>query len=87
MTKEPNCTYEGVRTFTCQICGNVVTESIATNGAHADADNDGYCDYCKNMMTGGDHCPQCGKIHNGGFGDRLTGFFHRIAAFFTGLFR
>ena len=87
VTAEPNCTYEGVRTFTCQICGNVVTESIATNGAHADADNDGYCDYCKNMMTGGDHCPQCGKIHNGGFGDRLTGFFHRIAAFFTRLFR
>ncbi|MBR6314511.1 MAG: leucine-rich repeat domain-containing protein [Clostridia bacterium] len=87
VTREPNCKYEGVRTFTCQICGNVVTESIATNGVHADADNDGYCDYCKNMMTGGDHCPQCGKIHNGGFGDKLTGFFHRIAAFFTRLFR
>ncbi len=87
VTKEPNCTYEGERTFTCQICGNVVTESIATNGKCADPDNDGYCNYCGNMMTGGDHCPQCGKIHNGGFGDRLTGFFHRIAAFFTRLFR
>ena len=87
VTREPNCTYEGERTFTCQICGDVVTESIATNGAHADPDNDGYCNYCGDMMTGGDHCPQCGKIHNGGFGDRLTGFFHRIAAFFTRLFR
>ena len=88
VTAEPNCTYEGVRTFTCQLCGAVRTENIPTNGKHADPGNDGYCDYCGKILTDEEgHCPQCGKIHNGGFGDKLTGFFHRIAAFFTRLFR
>ena len=33
-------------------------------------------------MTGGDHCKVCGKIHNGNFFDKLTGFFHRIIGIF-----
>ena len=37
---------------------------------------------CGEQMQGGDHCKFCGKIHNGGFFDKLTGFFHKIFAIF-----
>ncbi len=54
---------------------------------HTDADNDGYCDTCDEMMEGGSHCPKCGKIHNGNFFDKLTGFFHKIIYRLTHLFK
>ncbi|MDR9824116.1 hypothetical protein RCJ22_00670, partial [Vibrio sp. FNV 38] len=53
---------------------------------HADNGNDGYCDTCGEMMIGDGHCLQCGKIHNGGFSDKLVGFFHRIIYRITHLF-
>ena len=44
---------------------------------HSDENNDGKCDGCGEQMTGGDHCPQCGKIHKGFF-QKIVGFFHKI---------
>ena len=34
------------------------------------------------IRTQSNHCKFCGKIHNGGFFDKLTGFFHKIFAIF-----
>ena len=53
---------------------------------HVDDNNDGYCDNCEEKMIGGEHCLQCGKIHNGRFVDKLVGFFHRIIYRVTHLF-
>ena len=44
---------------------------------HTDKNNDGKCDGCGTQMTGGEHCPQCGKIHKGFF-QKIVGFFHKI---------
>ncbi len=34
VTREPNCTVEGITTFTCSICNGTKEEPIATNGVH-----------------------------------------------------
>lgn len=81
------CTEDGVCVYACFRCGEVFQTGIPAFG-HIDEDNDGYCDRegCGEMMTGGDHCPQCGKIHNGGLFDKLTGLFHKIIYRLTHLF-
>ena len=79
------CTYDGSAVYKCTICGKSYTESIPAL-SHSDEGNDGYCDYCGRIMTGGKHCPKCGKLHNGGFFDKLTGFFHRLIYRLTHLF-
>ena len=84
VTTEPSCTEKGVKTYTCE-CGDSYTRVLPALG-HLDKGNDGYCDRCSKMMTGGEHCPKCGKIHNGGFFDKLTGFFHRLIYRLTHLF-
>jgi len=67
----------------CSVCGQVLTAQEETPLAdHADANNDGKCDMCENQMQGGSHCKYCGKVHNGNFFDKLTGFFHRLLAVF-----
>ena len=81
VTTEPTCTADGETTYTCSVCGDTYTEPIPATGEHEDADNDGYCDTCEEMMTGGQHCKFCGKIHTGLFG-WLIKFFHSILAFF-----
>ncbi|MBQ5969764.1 MAG: hypothetical protein IJL52_06565 [Clostridia bacterium] len=48
---------------------------------HNDEDNDGYCDDCSEMMTGGNHCKLCGKVHDGTFG-WFVRLLHRIFALF-----
>lgn len=85
VTTEPTCEEEGIETYTCSHCGDSYTKPIA-KVAHDDADNDGKCDTCETQMTGGDHCPRCGKIHNRNFFDKLTGFFHKIIYRLTHLF-
>ncbi len=86
VTTEPTCTTDGITTYTCT-CGDTYTDPIPALG-HIDEDNNGYCDRsgCGEMMTGGDHCPKCGKIHNGGFFDSIVGFFHRLIYRLTHLF-
>ena len=81
ITTDPTCTADGETTYTCTICGDTYTEPIPATGEHIDADNDGYCDTCEEMMTGGQHCKYCGKIHGGLFG-WLVKFFHSIFAIF-----
>ena len=81
VTTDPTCSTDGETTYTCTICGDTYTEPIPATGEHADADNDGYCDTCEEMMQGGDHCKFCGKIHGGLFG-WLVKIFHSIFAIF-----
>ena len=68
---------DGTHTLTCNRCKQP-GEAIAC----ADEGNDGKCDFCGDQMQGGDHCKFCGRIHNGNFFDKLTGFFHKIFAVF-----
>ena len=80
-TCEADGSYEEV--VYCADCGEEISrETITIPGGHVDDDNDGLCDNCGEKMQGGDHCKFCGKIHNGGFFDKLTGFFHKIFAIF-----
>ena len=81
ITTPATCTADGETTYTCTVCGDTYTEPIPATGEHEDADNDGYCDTCEEMMTGGQHCKFCGKIHGGLFG-WLVKFFHSIFAIF-----
>ncbi len=81
ITAEPTCTTDGETTYTCTACGDTYTEPIPATGTHADADNDGKCDACEEMMVGPGHCKYCGKIHGGAFG-WLVKFFHSIFAIF-----
>lgn len=77
----PTCEKEGTRIFTCTLCGHEETETLAKL-QHEDKNNDGKCDNgCGQMMTGGNHCKYCGKVHDGLFG-WLVGFFHSILAIF-----
>ena len=79
------CTKDGSydKVIYCVNCGEELSrETITTEKrTHTDSDNNGKCDTCGEQMTGGDHCPYCGKIHNGFFG-WLVRFFHKIFALF-----
>ena len=44
VTKEPDCVNEGVKTYTCTVCGETKTEAIPANG-HTWGDDD-ICDIC-----------------------------------------
>ena len=85
--KTPTCTESGYDAYdSCSRCDYTTCVEQAALG-HIDENNDGKCDTCGEKMTGGKHCPQCGKIHNKGFLDKLTGFFHKIAYRLTHLFK
>jgi len=86
VTTPATCTEPGVMTYTCVDGDDSYTEEIPALG-HIDGDNDGKCDRCGEKMLGPNYCPQCGKIHNGGFFDKLVGFFHRIIYRLTHLFQ
>lgn len=45
ITKQPTCTATGTRKYTCSVCGNSYTETIAAT-EHKDTDGNGYCDVC-----------------------------------------
>ena len=75
------CTAIGYTTYTCERGDHSYVSDYSDMLQHKDSDNDGFCDYCKNQMTGGDHCKYCGKIHDGAFG-WLVKFFHNILAIF-----
>ena len=54
-TKAPNCTDDGVMTYTCSECGDSYTESIPalghTAGAAADCENDQTCTVCGEVLN------------------------------------
>ena len=81
-TCEADGSYEEV--VYCADCGEELSrKEVETDKLeHVDEDNDGHCDNCGEQMQDDDHCKFCGKIHNGGFFDKLTGFFHKIFAIF-----
>ena len=84
---DANCSELGTVYYQCKLCGATTEDSIPKNDVHADVNNDGICDRCgKQPMVGPGRCPQCGRIHNAGFFDRITGVFHRISYFFSHLF-
>ena len=45
ITKQPTCTEQGTRKYTCSVCGSSYTENISATG-HTDSNGDGYCDAC-----------------------------------------
>lgn len=45
VTKQPTCTEQGTRKYTCSVCGSSYTENISATG-HTDSNGDGYCDTC-----------------------------------------
>lgn len=45
ITKQPTCTATGTRKYTCSVCGDSYTETIAAT-EHKDTDGNGYCDVC-----------------------------------------
>ena len=79
---EATCLNDGLKHTECLTCSEIIESVvIPATGEHADADNDGYCDTCEEMMQGGQHCKYCGKIHGGLFG-WLVKIFHSIFAIF-----
>ena len=79
---DAKCSEDGQKIYVCKYdATHTRTETIPATGEHEDADNDGYCDTCEEMMQGGLHCKYCGKIHGGVFG-WLVKFFHSILAIF-----
>ena len=54
VTTEPWCTVAGEKTFTCELCGDTKTESIAALG-HIDEDNNDLCDRCQANLAAGDY--------------------------------
>ena len=54
-TKAPNCTDDGVMTYTCSECGDSYTEAISalghTAGAAADCENDQTCTVCGEILA------------------------------------
>ena len=77
----PTCTEDGYTAHLCRNCKYGYTDEVVPALGHTDAGNDGYCDYCGEMMQGGDHCKYCGQIHGGAFG-WLVKIFHNIFALF-----
>ena len=46
ITTPATCVAEGVKTYTCQICGGTKTEPVDATGIHNDGNKDGACDVC-----------------------------------------
>ena len=89
VTNAPTCTAQGVETRVCANDASHTETRAVAKISHNDANGDGRCDVCGtntgNVETA-ERCKYCGKIHNGGFFDKLTAFFHNIAYFFMHMF-
>lgn len=56
VTTAPTCGADGVRTYTCSVCGDNYTEAIAATGAHTyDNACDAACNACGGIRTPADH--------------------------------
>ncbi|MBQ8415161.1 MAG: hypothetical protein IJX58_07945 [Clostridia bacterium] len=61
-TKAPTCTENGENLFTCSLCGDSYTESIAANG-HTEIAIPGVIPTCtESGLSGGKQCSICGEI-------------------------
>ena len=70
VTANPTCGEEGVRTYTCSVCGDSYTEAIDATGEHTyDNACDADCNVCGDARTPADHAytsavtanPTCGE--------------------------
>ncbi|MCM1544989.1 MAG: hypothetical protein NC110_06785, partial [Ruminococcus sp.] len=67
VTKAPTCTEDGVKTYTCTVCGATKTEVIPATGDHKDNNNDHKCDACGKVLSecvdkdNDGKCDICGK--------------------------
>ena len=62
VTKVPTCTASGVRTYTCSICGENKTETIAALGHTSVTDPAVAATYTTTGLTQGAHCSVCGTV-------------------------
>ena len=84
---EVEATCEGAGSYDevvyCADCGEELSrETVTIPATDHDEGSDGYCVKCGQDLHPSERCKFCGKIHNGGFFDKLTGFFHKIFAIF-----
>ena len=62
ITKQPTCTAEGVKTYTCLECGDTKTETIKANG-HTEVIDKAVPATCStDGKTEGSHCYVCGEV-------------------------
>ena len=61
VTTAATCTVDGVKTFTCTVCGDTYTEAIAATGHTAVADAAVAATCTETGLTAGSHCSVCGE--------------------------
>lgn len=90
IVRSPSCTAEGLEQRVCSNDGNHTETRTVAKAAHADADNDGFCDNCGSKIETAkpdvleSNCA-CGRCHTGPFAGIIR-FFHLIIYFFKNLF-
>ena len=62
ITKQPTCTAEGVKTYTCLECGDTKTETIKANGHTEVIDKAVPATCTTDGKTEGSHCSVCGEV-------------------------
>ncbi|MCD8015542.1 MAG: Ig-like domain-containing protein [Lachnospiraceae bacterium] len=62
VTTAANCTETGVKTYTCTICGETKTETIAATGHTAVTDAAVAATCTTSGLTEGSHCSVCGEV-------------------------
>ncbi|MCD8094609.1 MAG: fibronectin type III domain-containing protein [Ruminococcus sp.] len=63
ITTEATCTTDGVKTYTCTVCGNSYTETIEAVGYHTVVTDEAVDATCtESGLTAGSHCSVCGEI-------------------------
>ena len=70
VTAKPTCTADGVKTYTCTVCGGTKTARISALG-HTSPNGSGDCERCGTHIkdvVDPNACPYCGENHSGVFG-------------------
>ena len=62
ITLAPTCTDEGVKTFTCTVCGDAYTEAIAALGHTEEILPAVEATWTEEGLTEGTHCASCGTV-------------------------
>ena len=62
VTKEATCTEDGIRTYTCSVCGKTKTETIKATGHTEVADPAVEATCTEPGKTAGSHCSVCGEV-------------------------